>query len=548
MRYVAGDDLRTLVRRETRLRPARAARIVAQVGAALDAAHAAGLVHRDVKPANVLLGPDEHAYLTDFGLTKHVLSEPGPTRNGHWVGTLDFVAPEQIRGERVDARADVYGLGCLLHYALTGRPPFARDTDEAKLWAHLSEPPPRPSEAAPDVPPELDAVVARALAKSPDERYPSAGDLGRAALAAAGGGRRPAGERMVAVGAAAPVEVETRTAALPAAPPAPRRRRVLPAAVAAAVAIAAGGRRPRACATTRASPRAPPASAAVEVGPHRRPPQRHRRGRRADLDRRLPARAPRRRRPRHRAPPRAPPPGGRHRPQRARRLGGHAVGRRLARPPPGAPRGAQRAAARQGDHAPGGGQRDRRRPRLGVGRGHAPTRARRTICCATTRPPASSGRRSRSPGASAACCAPTGRCGCWPSDPARVVRIDLQHGQAAQAAAGRRQRRRLRVRRRLAVGDAPRRRPARPGGRRLVQRGHRRGRSLPGRRRGPGQLGVGGQPRLEHGQPRRREQRPRARRDRGAAEPLRGRGGRRRRVGRRASPRAGSRRITAPAG
>ena len=239
MRYVAGDDLRTLVRRESRLRPAHAARIVAQVGAALDAAHAAGLVHRDVKPANVLLGPDEHAYLTDFGLTKHVMSEPGPTRSGHWVGTLDFVAPEQIRGERVDARADVYGLGCLLHYALTGRAPFARDTDEAKLWAHLSEPPPLPSEAAPEVPPELDAVVARALAKSPDERFPSAGDLGRAAVAAAGGAGVAGRERMVAVGAAAPVEVETRTAALPAEPPAPRRRRALLAAVIAAAFVAA---------------------------------------------------------------------------------------------------------------------------------------------------------------------------------------------------------------------------------------------------------------------------------------------------------------------
>src|SRR3954452_1938891 len=139
MRYVAGDDLRTLVRRAGPLEPERAARVLSQVAAALDAAHAAGLVHRDVKPANVLLGRDDHAFLTDFGLTKHVLSASGATRPGHWVGTLDFVAPEQIRGERIDARADVYGLGCLLHYALTGRAPFARDNDEAKLWAHLSE-------------------------------------------------------------------------------------------------------------------------------------------------------------------------------------------------------------------------------------------------------------------------------------------------------------------------------------------------------------------------------------------------------------------------
>jgi hypothetical protein len=231
MRYVPGDDLRTLVRREGPLEPARAARVVAQVGAALDAAHAAGLVHRDVKPANVLLGPGEHAYLTDFGLTKHALSEPDATRSGQWVGTVDFVAPEQIRGERVDARADVYGLGCLLHYALTGRAPFARDTDEARLWAHLSEPPPSVGE------PALDSVIARALAKSPGDRHPSAGDLGRAALAAAGEAGPGGRERMVAVGAAAPVEVDTRTSAR-AAP----RRRFRPVLIAglAAVAVAAG--------------------------------------------------------------------------------------------------------------------------------------------------------------------------------------------------------------------------------------------------------------------------------------------------------------------
>ncbi len=126
MRYVAGDDLRTLVRREGPLEPGRAARIVAQIGAALDAAHAAGLVHRDVKPANVLLGPGDHVYLTDFGLTKQArsLGTAHTTRTGHWVGTLDYVAPEQIRGERIDARADVYALGCVLFFALCGVVPF----------------------------------------------------------------------------------------------------------------------------------------------------------------------------------------------------------------------------------------------------------------------------------------------------------------------------------------------------------------------------------------------------------------------------------------
>src|SRR3954471_3028668 len=145
MRYVAGDDVRSLVRREGPLEPSKAARIVAQIASALDAAHSAGLVHRDIKPANVLIATEDHVYLTDFGLTKHALSIAGSTKPGHWVGTLDYVAPEQIRGERVDARADIYALGCLLHYTLTGDVPFKRDSDEAKLWAHLQDPPPKPS-------------------------------------------------------------------------------------------------------------------------------------------------------------------------------------------------------------------------------------------------------------------------------------------------------------------------------------------------------------------------------------------------------------------
>jgi serine/threonine protein kinase len=141
MRYVEGSDLRTLVRAEGRLAPDRAARIVSQVGAALDAAHARGIVHRDVKPANVLLGPDDHAYLTDFGLTKRLHSHTASTRSGGWVGTLGYVAPEQIRGERVDARSDVYALGCVLYHAVAGEPPYQRDSDEATLWAHLNDPP-----------------------------------------------------------------------------------------------------------------------------------------------------------------------------------------------------------------------------------------------------------------------------------------------------------------------------------------------------------------------------------------------------------------------
>ena len=218
MRYVPGDDIRSLVRRDGKLAPERAARLTAQIGAALDAAHAAGLVHRDIKPANVLLGPEDHVYLTDFGLTKHALSTAGATKPGHWVGTLDYVSPEQIRGDRVDARADVYALGCLLYYTLTGDVPYARDGDEAKLWAHLNDPPPKPS--AHGVSRAFDDVIGRALAKDPDARYPSAGDLGRAALAAAAGTAPSQEERLVATGAAAPVESPTISAARPAPEPA----------------------------------------------------------------------------------------------------------------------------------------------------------------------------------------------------------------------------------------------------------------------------------------------------------------------------------------
>jgi YVTN family beta-propeller protein len=227
MRYVEGSDLRTAVRASGRFEPERAAHIVTQVASALDAAHERGIVHRDVKPANVLLGARDHAYLTDFGLTKRISSHSGSTRPGGWVGTLGFVAPEQIRGERVDARADVYALGCVLFHTLAGGPPYQRDSDEATLWAHLHDDPPSLRANAPDAPPALQAVIDRALAKEPDERYQSAGDLGRAALAAVGRHEAPRGERIVARGAAAPVEAETAASPDQAptvlAEPAPRR-------------------------------------------------------------------------------------------------------------------------------------------------------------------------------------------------------------------------------------------------------------------------------------------------------------------------------------
>ena len=180
MRWVAGLDLQALLRTEGRLSPERSARLVEQVAAALDAAHAAGLVHRDIKPANVLLAGD-HVYLSDFGITR-ADSGTSITDTGEWLGTVDFMSPEHLRGERTTPRSDVYAVGCLLHCCLTGRPPFARSTPAATILAHLDDDPPRASDA-PGVPAGFDAVIARALAKDPAQRYASAGELGRAARA-----------------------------------------------------------------------------------------------------------------------------------------------------------------------------------------------------------------------------------------------------------------------------------------------------------------------------------------------------------------------------
>jgi hypothetical protein len=207
MRYVPGTDLHHLLRAEGALEPARAASIVMQVAGALDAAHAAGLVHRDVKPANVLLA-GSHAYLSDFGITRVQASDTRITDSGNWIGTVDFMAPEHLRGEPTDARADVYALGCVLYTALAGTPPFRRETVPATITAHLHEAPPRPSAVALGVPLAFDAVIARALAKEPADRYPSAGDLGRAALAAAAGERVSTARGSVATGAATPEEAE----------------------------------------------------------------------------------------------------------------------------------------------------------------------------------------------------------------------------------------------------------------------------------------------------------------------------------------------------
>jgi len=204
MRLIRGLDLGRKIASLRRLEPADAAHVIAQVADGLDAIHAAGLIHRDVKPANILLAGEEgreHAYITDFGLAKHVASGSELTRGGLVMGTLDYVSPEQIEQHPVDARADVYALGCVLYKALTGEVPFAREDGAAKMWAHVHDEPLPASETA-GVPKAFDAVIARALAKRPEDRYPSAGDFGRAVQAAASGRPVTEPERRVAQGAA----------------------------------------------------------------------------------------------------------------------------------------------------------------------------------------------------------------------------------------------------------------------------------------------------------------------------------------------------------
>ena len=184
MRYVDGTDLRTLLRKEGALSPERAIDVVTQIAGALDAAHAQGLVHRDVKPSNVLVDERGHCYLADFGLTQSISSRQ-PT-DGSLLGTLDYVAPEQIRGDDVDGRADVYSLGCLLYECLTGEPPFRRASEVATIYAHLEEPGPSTSQRVPDLPDDIDEVIGLALAKRPEDRPETCSAFVSAARAALG--------------------------------------------------------------------------------------------------------------------------------------------------------------------------------------------------------------------------------------------------------------------------------------------------------------------------------------------------------------------------
>ena len=190
MELVEGLDLREILRRESRLDPERAIGLVAQIAEALDAAHASGLVHRDVKPANILIReiPEgEHAYVCDFGLARHLSSASSLTTDRGLVGTIDYIPPEQIEGGAIDGRADVYSLACVLFECLAGSRPFDRESELSVVFAHLNEPPPRLSDIRPDLPAAFDDVFATALAKSPTERYTTCGELVDAARAAVQG-------------------------------------------------------------------------------------------------------------------------------------------------------------------------------------------------------------------------------------------------------------------------------------------------------------------------------------------------------------------------
>ena len=192
MRYIEGSDLRERLAADGALEPERALAILAQVANALDEAHSRGLVHRDVKPANILLeraGAEERAYLGDFGLAKHASSVSSLTGDHAFVGTLSYVAPEQIKGDEIDGRADQYALGCVLYECLTDAPPFERESELAVVYAHLNERIPRPTDARPELPGGLDDVIRTATAKSPGDRFASCSELVDAARAALAGKR-----------------------------------------------------------------------------------------------------------------------------------------------------------------------------------------------------------------------------------------------------------------------------------------------------------------------------------------------------------------------
>lgn len=208
MDYITGTDLRQVLRKDGAIEPERAVELLEQFASALDAAHRRGLVHRDVKPANILItvrDGQEHAYLTDFGLAKKFDTATGLTAKGHLVGTVDYMAPEQITGSHTDARTDVYALGCVFFQMLTGQVPYERDNSVATLFAHVNDPPPALAGEVSDTHPAFAPVVDKAMAKDSGDRYFSAGDFARAAAAALRGLGYNAPPSIVGTGEAAPL-------------------------------------------------------------------------------------------------------------------------------------------------------------------------------------------------------------------------------------------------------------------------------------------------------------------------------------------------------
>jgi len=253
MDFISGTDLRALLRQSGAMAPERASYVLAQIASALDAAHAHGLVHRDIKPANILISAreaEEHAYLTDFGLARRLDSASSIealTKTGTVVGTVHYMSPEQITGDRVDARADIYALGCVFFQMLTGRVPYERETSLATLYAHVHDPPPPLAGTVGEHYRALGGVLVRAMATKPEDRYLSAGDFARDAAAALRGVRYTGPETIVGTGEAAPSHTGEAAARLEApghvpaeASPGARVRHRYRSAVVAAVLVCAG--------------------------------------------------------------------------------------------------------------------------------------------------------------------------------------------------------------------------------------------------------------------------------------------------------------------
>ncbi|MDD7813453.1 serine/threonine-protein kinase PknD [Mycobacterium sp. CSUR Q5927] len=218
MRLIQGQSLRALLRRHGPLSPARTVAVMRQVAAALDAAHAAGIMHRDVKPENILVTDEDFAYLVDFGIAR-AATDPGLTQIGTAVGTYNYMAPERFTGGDVTYRADIYSLACVLGECLTGAPPYRADSIERMIAAHLTEPAPRPSAQVAGVPPAFDQVIARGMAKRPEDRYRSAGELAVAAHAALTGPQQDQAATILRHGEEA--AFNTGTVAAPVAPSSP---------------------------------------------------------------------------------------------------------------------------------------------------------------------------------------------------------------------------------------------------------------------------------------------------------------------------------------